>query len=301
MIEAVTVINDQGDFCRMELRNPEKSGFLITSIDGIGPADANVSITELSANDGGVFNSARIKTRNILLNLAFLPNPTIEDTRLSTYRYFPLKKWVTLLFETDNRNLLIDGVVEKNDPDIFSENESTQISILCPDPFFRSEGKNYTYFSGITPAFEFPFSNESLDEPLIEFGIVELNNVKEIYYLGDADVGVTIRIHVLGSVGNISIYNVETRESMVLDVEKISKILGSSLKALDDIVITTMTGKKTVKVVRDGVEYNILNALDKDADWFKLTKGVNVIAYVAESGGENLQFIVENEVLYEGI
>lgn len=301
MIEAVTVINDQGDFCRMELRNPEKSGFLITSIDGIGPADANVSITELSANDGGVFNSARIKTRNILLNLAFLPNPTIEDTRLSTYRYFPLKKWVTLLFETDNRNLLIDGVVEKNDPDIFSENESTQISILCPDPFFRSEATSYTNFAGVVPAFEFPFSNESLDEPLIEFSLIELSHTKEIVYLGDADVGVTIKIHILGPVGNISIYNLDTQESMVLDVSKVAKIVGSSIKALDDIVITTMTGKKTVTFIRDGISYNILNALDRDAAWFKLSKGINVFGYSAVTGDENLRFMLENEVLYEGV
>lgn len=301
MINAVTVINDQGEYCRMDLRNPERSGFLISSIEGIGPADASVSITELSANDGGVFNSARIPTRNILLNLRFLGKPSIEDTRLLTYRYFPLKKWVTLFFETDNRNLFIEGIVEKNDPDIFSKEESTQISILCPDPFFRSESMSYTYFSGEVPAFEFPFSNESLEEPLIEFSLVELNHTKEIIYYGDSDAGVTIKIHVLGPVGNITIYNLDTRETMTLDVAKVSNILGSAIQAYDDIIITTMTGNKTVTLVRDGVSHNILNALDRDADWFKISKGVNVFGYSAVSGDENLRFTMENQVLYEGV
>ena len=71
--------------------------------------------------------------------------------------------------------------MESNEPDIFSDKEGCNISIICPDPFFYSLKTNKTMFSGIEPAFEFAydediddyvFSNESLDEPLIETGII---------------------------------------------------------------------------------------------------------------------------------
>ena len=47
--------------------------------------------------------------------------------------------------------------------------ETTQISIVCPDPYFYSagpDGTNTTIFYGVEPLFEFAFSNESLTESL---------------------------------------------------------------------------------------------------------------------------------------
>lgn len=45
----------------------------------------------------------------------------------------------------------------------------------------------------------------------------------------------------------------------------------------------------------------VLNALDKESDWFQLTKGDNIFAYTADEGAENLQFKIENRIIYEGV
>src|SRR5699024_3353657 len=216
----------------------------------------------------------------------------------------PLKKSVELTIETDNRYVKTTGYVESNEPNIFSSQEGTQISIICPDPYFysaREDGNNVTNFYSIDPMFEFPFSNESLDEPLLVFGEIQIKTEGVITYHGDSEIGVMIYIHAIGPATNINIYNTETREVMRINTEKISSLTGKGIVASDDIVINTAKGEKSITLIREGVSYNILNCLDKNTDWFTLAKGDNIFAFTADSGVTNLQFRVENKVIYEGV
>ena len=261
-------------------------------------------MTEISTNDGSLYNSARVNSRNIVMSLKLMFNPQIEDARHETYKYFPIKKRVRLLIETDNRICETYGYVESNEPNIFSSNETTQISIVCPDPYFYSagpDGINTTIFYGVLPLFEFPFSNESLTEKLIEFGEIKNETEQTVYYSGDAEIGVLITIHAIGNVSDITIYNTGTREEMHIDAEKIKQITGSGIIAGDEIIISTVKGDKSITLLRDGIYKNILNCLDKDADWFHLSKGDNIFAYVVKEGIVNVQFKIENRTAFEGV
>ena len=307
MIYSIVVTNYLGDRIKLELGKPDVSGFLIKSITGLGPAKANVNTTEVSTNDGSLFNSARLSQRNIVLDMVFINTvygESIEDLRQKSYKYFPLKKSVELTIETDNRYVKTTGYVESNEPNIFSSQEGTQISIICPDPYFYSageDGNNVTNFYSIDPMFEFPFSNESLDEPLLVFGEIQIKTEGVITYHGDSEIGVMIYIHAIGPATNINIYNTETREVMRINTEKISSLTGKGIVASDDIVINTAKGEKSITLIREGVSYNILNCLDKNTDWFTLAKGDNIFAFTADSGVTNLQFRVENKVIYQGV
>ena len=307
MIYSIVVTNYLGDRIKLELGKPDVSGFLIKSITGLGPAKANVNTTEVSTNDGSLFNSARLSQRNIVLDMVFINTvygESIEDLRQKSYKYFPLKKSVELTIETDNRYVKTTGYVESNEPNIFSSQEGTQISIICPDPYFYSAGEDgniVTNFYSIDPMFEFPFSNESLDEPLLVFGEIQIKTEGVITYHGDSEIGVMIYIHAIGPATNINIYNTETREVMRINTEKISLLTGKGIVASDDIVINTAKGEKSITLIREGVSYNILNCLDKNTDWFTLAKGDNIFAFTADSGVTNLQFRVENKVIYEGV
>lgn len=307
MIYSIVVTNYLGDRIKLELGKPDVSGFLIKSITGLGPAKANVNTTEVSTNDGSLFNSARLSQRNIVLDMVFINTvygESIEDLRQKSYKYFPLKKSVELTIETDNRYVKTTGYVESNEPNIFSSQEGTQISIICPDSYFYSageDGNNVTNFYSIDPMFEFPFSNESLDEPLLVFGEIQIKTEGVITYHGDSEIGVMIYIHAIGPATNINIYNTETREVMRINTEKISSLTGKGIVASDDIVINTAKGEKSITLIREGVSYNILNCLDKNTDWFTLAKGDNIFAFTADSGVTNLQFRVENKVIYEGV
>lgn len=304
MIKSVTITNHLDESIKLDLFNPEESGFIIKSIEGLGPVKANVNFKELATNDGAIDNSARLSSRNIVMSLQFMESPTIEETRLKSYKYFPIKRNIKFLIETDSRICETIGRVETNVPTIFSNAEGCQISILCSNPYFYSAGENgtnQTIFYGTEPLFEFPFSNESLTEDLIEFGSIENRTEGTIYYDGDAEIGITIQIHAVGEAEGLVIYNTKTREIMRINDDKLKSLMGSGIQAGDEITITTSRGEKGIYMLRSGVTTNILNSLEKPIKWFQLSKGDNTFAYTASAGLTNLQFRIENKVIYEGV
>lgn len=304
MIKSVTITNHLDESIKLDLFNPEESGFIIKSIEGLGPVKANINFKELATNDGAIDNSARLSSRNIVMSLQFMESQTIEETRLKSYKYFPIKRNIKFLIETDSRICETIGRVETNVPTIFSNAEGCQISILCSNPYFYSAGENgtnQTIFYGTEPLFEFPFSNESLTEDLIEFGSIENRTEGTIYYDGDAEIGITIQIHAVGEAEGLVIYNTKTREIMRINDDKLKSLMGSGIQAGDEITITTSRGEKGIYMLRSGVTTNILNSLEKPIKWFQLSKGDNTFAYTASAGLTNLQFRIENKVIYEGV
>lgn len=304
MIKSVTITNHLDESIKLDLFNPEESGFIIKNIEGLGPVKANINFKDLATNDGSIDNSARLSSRNIVMSLQFIESPTIEKTRLKCYKYFPIKRNIKILIETDSRICETIGRVETNTPTIFSDAEGCQISILCPSPYFYSageDGTNQTIFYGTEPLFEFPFSNESLTEDLIEFGSIENQTEGTIYYDGDAEIGITIQIHAVGEAEGLAIYNTKTREIMRINDDKLKSLMGSGIQAGDEITITTSRGEKGIYMLRGGVTTNILNSLEKPIKWFQLSKGDNTFAYTASAGLTNLQFRIENKVIYEGV
>lgn len=302
MIKSIKVTNPKGESLVLDLFHPEKSGLIVRSISGLGPPKARINSTDLATADGALYSSARASTRNIVFNLQFMFAPTIEDSRQLTYKYFPLKKLIKIEVETDNRSLETSGYVESNQPDIFSKEETTQISILCLNPFFYDPNPSVTQFATVTPTFEFPFSNESTNENFIEFGTINLDTRSIIDYIGDVDTGVLITIHALGSVsGYLTIYNVETQEKMVVDLAKIKTLIGKDYGSGDDIIISTVSGDKYVQVLHDGKYTNAIAAIEKLADWFQVSVGRNIFNFTVTKGIENLVMSFSYRNAYGGI
>lgn len=308
MIKNVKVTNYLGESITINMRGlAQEHGLLIKKIDGLGPVKGNINTSELASFDGTVYNSSRLDERNIVITLVFDNScgMSIESIRQLTYKYFPIKKFLTFGIETDNRIAEATGYVESNEPDIFNNKfEETKISILCPDPNFYSAGDDGTKvveFFGMTPLFEFPFENEDVEEPTIEFGRIENKTDNVITYDGDLETGILMRMHAIGEVGDITIYNVGTRERMGISASRIQEITGTGIVNGDDIIVSTIRGDKYVTLLREGVYTNILNALDRDSRWFQLSKGDNIFAYITTFGPEYLQFSMEYRIVYEGV
>lgn len=301
MIHSIKVTNHLGESKDFILSKPELSGVAITKIDGLGPPKATINMSEIATLDGAVFNSSRIAERNIVLSLVLLENKTVEETRLETYKYFPVKRRVKLLIKSDNRECEVYGYVESNDVDIFSNRVTTQVSIICPDPYFTSKRSYETTFFGIDPLFEFPFENDSLDEKLLEMGRINRVTERTIFYNGDAETGVILVMHAIGPVKNVTIYNLTTREFMKFSTEKLQELTGHGFIAGDEITISTVKGDKYATLLRGGLYTNVLNCIDKESAWFQISKGDNLFAYLTDEGLENLQFKMTNRILYEGV
>lgn len=446
MIKTVTVTNYVGDSLEISMANPYISGLAITNIDGIASLDATINTTDVATNDGAVYNSARVNTRNIVLTLKPITTDTqiIEQGRLKIYKYFPVKKYLTLAFVTDTRHVQIHGYVESSEAEVFSELETVQISIICPNPYFEDFEPQIVDFFSVDNNFKFPFTgpkfddiitlnnylqyrktpnnpktdkstyknmtkeewnlqlsaeraynsathnstsrgldpgsgelrpetfdpiygtvNEekltwtgygyasadalvwnlyryvynasestaqeviqeisnltkiplakvsslvanhasaSLDDETSETGIVkfEMSNIfnsqiRVINYTGDIETGITLTIHTIGTVKNITLYNRSKRYGE--DLREIMAITGT-FEANEDIIITTLRNYKSAKLLKNGEYTNILNKISKNSDWFELQKGSNKITFMAGSGQDNMQVHVQTRVLYEGI
>ncbi len=325
MINSVTVTNHLGKSLRLELARPELTGLAITSLTGIGPGKATINTTELATTDGSIYNSGKLPERNIVIEITYLFHSTIEEARHISYEFFPLKKKITLEFETELKTVKIEGYVESNDPNIFSKQVKSQISIVCPDPYFYAIKDQATYFSSVVPLFEFPFENDGLDlthvsfprtdlypsedlypgvpvfEPNIEFGDLRFDRIQNIFYEGNADTGIYIRMHALSKATDIKIYDITTRGEIDIDTDIITSLTGNTVIKGDDIEICTIKGKKKATITRNGITYNILNAINRDADWFQLSYGDNAFAYDFEGDTMALQFEIYNSILFEGI
>jgi len=301
MIRAVSVTNHLNETIKFDLATPEKSGFYIREITGLGAPKAPINTTEMATSDGATFNSARAASRNIVMSLGFLFDPDIETVRHLSYKYFPVKKRVKLTVHADHRTGSAYGYVESNEPNIFSSQQTTQISIICPDPYFYAPEKSITLFSGVIPLFEFPFSNESLTENLLEMGKMSSSTTKSVFYDGDVEIGVSIHIYASGTVSDITIYEPDTNRKMVISAARLASLTGSGLVEGDHLIISTVKGNKGITLIRNGIAYNVLNALNRGAFWFQLSRGDNVFAYNAEYGLMFLDFRIENEVAFEGM
>lgn len=302
MIKQLIVTNHNRESLTLDLFHPEWSGLIIDNIDGMGPPQADINSNEVATIDGGIFTSARAQQRNIVITLSMMFDVLIEDSRLKTYKYFPIKKPVTIELITDRRHGVCTGYVESNTPTVFTNHESTQISIICPDPYFYELEQSIEVFTGVKSLFEFPFRNDSLTENLLIFGDIREDNRGTLDYKGDVDTGILITCHVMtGSVENLTIWNTDTLERMRIDTQKITQLFGVTFSQGDDIIINTKTGEKQVQLLHEGRYYNIISCVAKDANWFQLTAGPNTFTFVADSGESGMMMTITYRNAYGGM
>lgn len=141
---------------QMELTHNE--AYVIESIDGIDPPDVVINTTRNANADGSVFNSAYVDNRQIIITLAI--NGPAEANRIQLYTYFKNKYPVKLYYQNGTRDVYINGYVKKVQIEYFQKKQIAQITIICPDPFFKGVSNEVIEFSSVESLFEFPFSIE---------------------------------------------------------------------------------------------------------------------------------------------
>lgn len=264
--------------------NPD---YNVYNIEGIDQADASLNSSVNTTTHGSKITSARVESRNIVIYLKLKGD--IEKSRLKLYQYFPQCEEVTIYFSNGRRNVYICGTVEKVNCPPFTSNQVAQISILCEQPFFKAIDEVVTTFGEIMPLFEFPFS---IPEEGIEFSTITQHIRQSIINKSEVETGAIITLHATGEVVNPIIYDITTGEYLKLKF---------TLQNLDTIIINTNTGEKSISLIRNGIQSNILGYMDLGSKWFKLLPGDNVFSYDTESGNSNLQITFTTSILYSGV
>ena len=308
MIESVTVVNHRGESVEMVLSNPSTSGFIVKEMSGLGPAKAHINTSSSAFLRGSQYNSSKIESRNIVLHLTMLESPSVEDNRHKLYSLFQPAQPVELIFNTTNRKSRIAGWVESNEPDIFSERESAQISVLCPDPYFRDAafegGRLSKTFNSYKPSFEFPFSNESLTSDTLEVGTLEPVKSVTIDYPGDVETGMIVEFVVLDASGfnggGFVIYNDTHTQRIEIDTKALG--MGYDWSAGDMFRISTISGDLKMTAFRPNTmeTTNVTYGLKVTGGWPKLRPGENLLGVDYISGAvDNLT--ITADVLYGGV
>lgn len=307
MLEYVEIKNGDKKL-KIELNKPENSGFVIKSITGLGPANANINITKVANSDISLFNSARIDKRNITLEI--MPytlgrEESIETLRQRLYEYFPTKKDITLYFKTENRYVYIDGYVESHEANIFSEEETLNISVVCSDPFFYdvdSDGDKQV-FGGTIKEFKFPFSNQSITEKKIVFGHIAPHTEYSFNYPGEYETGFMVTMSFRSGATDPVIYDLKHSKILKILSDVIEEICEAPIRAGDVIYINTIPSKKAITLKKsDGYFYNILDAMDIEvSDWLTIVPGSNGFAIGATTGAQNIETEFRYAVSYGGV
>lgn len=279
----ITVENNRGQTLNL-FNNPS---YIVTRVDGLNPPNANINTAATATFDGSTFKSSRVNERNIVIEIVLDDN--IENSRLNLYKYFKSKSKVTLYLKTNRRDVYTIGYVESFECDLFEERQKAQISLLCPFPYFVDVKADINDFGITTDLFEFPFSIAAEGIP---FSDTIINSRRSIINNGDVESGLIINLHATSTVLNPKIYNEDTNEYFILNVE---------MQEGDDIVINTNKGEKGVTHTKNGVTTNIINAIEYGSSWFQIEPGDNMFLYTADAYPENLRCTFVHSDCYGGV
>lgn len=257
----------------------------VCQYDGLNPPKATINGSTIAGMDGGIFQSAKLSVRNIVLTITLLRN--IPDNRIKLYQYFKTRRKVKLYY-SGTRNVYTEGYVETVSAPQFKKGytEVMQISILCHDPYLYDVEESHGETAVVTSKFEFPFSIEE-DEPIV-VGTIAVDVATDIYYDADIDAGLDIRLMISGGVVNPYIEDLNSGKKMTLEAD---------LENGDVIDISTHNGRKSI---RKGEE-NFIDKMTTDSKWIQLEPGDNMIRLGAETGAEYMSAQYTFRRQYEAI
>lgn len=247
--------------------------YAVVRIEGLTPTATTINTSIAGTIDGSFFNSCRTESRNIVATIILRGD--IEGNRQRLYRIFPRKIPVTVYFANKNRDVKIEGYVESIEGDLFSKQEQMQISILCPRPYFEDVNTETNVIGEVQSLFEWPFSI-SEDDP-IEISSETTTFIYTYENKGDVETGAVFTFQILGSITNLTLTNFTTEMYIGFNYE---------FSAGDVVTVSTIQGKLSAKLVRNGEETNLINYLQSGSTWVKLAIGDNELIYQVSSGSD---------------
>lgn len=280
---SLIVENDRKE--QLELSSSDS--YTVYNIEGLNPPAVSIASSTNGTYDGIAINSQRVDQRNLVIYMTI--NNDVELNRNKLYKYFPLKRLTRLYFKNGARDVFIEGYVETLEVNPFTNPQIAQISLICPKPYFKAIEDIVSYFSDISPMFEFPFSIEAEG---VEISTITHNIRKSIVNSGDIDTGVIIELVAMSTVVNPIIYNADTGGKIAFNF---------TMQESDIITINTNIGEKGITLLRNGVTTNALGYVNADLEWFTLVAGDNLFTYDCESGNESLQLNFRFTPQYGGV
>ena len=279
----LSVKNEYGEVL-MLTGNPD---YDVLSVSGLNPAPAEINTTPVSGIDGTRYNSARVGQRNIVIRLNI--NGDIEDRRIELYRYFRVKHTVRVYYKNEHVDVYIDGYIETFENDFFTILQQPQISIICPNPYFKSMSETEIDFENVTSLFTFPFAIPAEGIPFSS-----LNEISSRYFnAGNVETGGIITFTALADgVKNPVFYNNTNSTFFGVNI---------TMQSGDVIEINTQRGEKSVKLTRSGTTTSIVGDRTSGSTWIVFEPGENEISFGADVSASSLRCTLSCVQRFEGV
>ena len=270
----------------------DEAVYQITGIQGLNPPPAQINVTTVVGLDGARYNSARLQTRNIVLTIKI--NGNAEQNRLRLYRYFRTKEWCVFYYRNGSVDVQIDGYVESVECDLFSNAETAQISILCPDPYFKSIAEIVADSSSVFSVFVFPFSINAGEPVIISSIDPDSDGAVDVYNGSESETGVILTAEFSAAATSFEVKNTTTGDDIKL---------AYAFQENDKVIINTNKGQKGITLIRGGVLSNIFSALQPGSAFFQLIVGNNRFEYLVNNvpDSDDVSLVFRYYNLYRGV
>jgi Phage tail protein len=234
----------------------------IRNVEGLGPVKAAVNTAPFGSVDGDSYVGSSVGSRNIVLTIR--PNPdwhtwSMERLRRLLYIYFMPKSLTRLVFETDEiPPVEISGIVETNEPVLFSKDGEIQVSIICP----------YPYFTAVNPTILTGISSRDNSSPL------------RINYAGSIETGINVEVSRSSGASPASIA-VQVGDPSVAYFR-----VAASVDATKYFAVNTVPGQKYTQNVAfgTGLITNLLSKIQEGSKWPTLVPDQNDFSVITDVG-----------------
>lgn len=267
-----------------------KLPFFLESVTGLHQVLGVVAGMKSAYSIGENYIGTSVEKRNIVISGAIKDD--IIFNRQKLYRMFPLKTAGILYYYEDDLERKIEYQVESIKIDEKGLIKHFQISLICPNPYFRDLTTSYLQMATWTPEFKFMLRIPS--DTGIKFGSKNTTSMASVYNDSNIEYGMTITFTANDTVKNPSLFNVDSREEM-----KVEKIM----EAGDKIIVNTYRQNKNIYYIpsNTGIKTNINNLMSYGSKFLQVHHGQNTFRYNADAGVNNLEATIEYYNEYEAI
>ena len=276
-------------FSKEKITFQYKFPFFITSLSGFHEVLGSVVTSKSAYGIGEKYISTGVNKRNLLIECAF-KNDDI-DKRKKIYRIFALKTKGTLYYYEKEINRKIDYYVENVKVDTVGLHKKAYISLICPSPYYLDIEPSIYKMASWSPLFKFSLI---ITASGIIFGEKNTTLMSTIENNSNIENGLTINFKANDTVVNPSLFNVDSREELKIDI---------TLSAGDLIIVHTQRQNKNIYYIpaKTGVEENVNNLLVYGSKFLQVHLGSNTFRCDADEGVNNLEVEIEHYTEYEAV
>ena len=170
----------------------------VATVDGQTVASTNLASAVVGGIDGDTVNNVQADPRTIILDLTIRNGVDVEEAKRAILKVVKLKQQGGLLWTQNNRDVVINGIVEAVEMPRWTNAAVMQITLHCEQPFWEDVADVIKQINEIINAHYFTDSPaDMLYFPADGIVLGEFDTIRTKAFHNDGDVAVGLEISIL--------------------------------------------------------------------------------------------------------